>query len=240
MNGPGRLTGLPPGCPAFIVLFALLLLIPFFFARLMLAAVAQLGLPSDLALLALFGIFLGGAVNIPVKRVERHEELPVQPLALYGFGRILPRLGFEPAGGGPYRTYTTIAVNLGGCVIPVALAVYEVVRIVGRGPATIGIAAGIAALDVLACYRLARPMPNVGIAMPALVPPVIAAVPSLLLVPDFAPPVAFVAGVLGPLVGADVLHLREIRTVPTGVASIGGAGTFDGIVLSGMIAALLA
>lgn len=240
MNGQGR-AGLPPGCLAFLIVFGIFFLIPFFFAQLMLSAVSQLGLPSDLALVALFGIFLGGAVNIPVKRIERHEDLPLHPLALYGFGRILPRLGFPPPPGRAlYRTYTTIAVNLGGCVIPVALAVYETVRIVDRGPGTIGITAAIAALNIFACYRLARPMPNVGIAMPALVPPVIAAVPSLLLVPGFAPPVAFVAGVLGPLVGADLLHLREVRTVPTGIASIGGAGTFDGIVLSGMIAALLA
>lgn len=61
-----------------------------------------------------------------------------------------------------------------------------------------------------------------------------------LLVPQFAPAIAFVAGVLGPLIGADLLHLREMETLQTGVVSIGGAGTFDGIVLSGMFAALLA
>ena len=76
--------------------------------------------------------------------------------------------------------------------------------------------------------------------MPALLPPLVAAVPSLILVPDFAPPVAFTADVLGPLIGADVLHLREFSRTATGVASIGGAGTFDGIVLSGMVATLLA
>jgi uncharacterized membrane protein len=57
---------------------------------------------------------------------------------------------------------------------------------------------------------------------------------------DQAAPVAFVAGTLGPLIGADLLHLREIEESAVGVASIGGAGTFDGIVLSGIIAAYLA
>jgi uncharacterized membrane protein len=51
---------------------------------------------------------------------------------------------------------------------------------------------------------------------------------------------AFAAGVLGPLIGADLLHLREVNKISTGVASIGGAGTFDGIVISGLIATLLA
>lgn len=44
----------------------------------------------------------------------------------------------------------------------------------------------------------------------------------------------------GPLIGADLLHLRDIEKIATGVASIGGAGTFDGIVLSGIVAAYLA
>jgi uncharacterized membrane protein len=47
-------------------------------------------------------------------------------------------------------------------------------------------------------------------------------------------------GVLGPLIGADLLHLRDIKTLETGIASIGGAGTFDGIVLSGIVADYLA
>jgi uncharacterized membrane protein len=95
-------------------------------------------------------------------------------------------------------------------------------------------------LNIIVCFRIARPVQAIGIAMPALVPPLLAAVPSVLLIPDFAPPIAFVAGVLGPLIGADLLHLSDIKNLATGMASIGGAGTFDGIVLSGLSAALLA
>ena len=57
---------------------------------------------------------------------------------------------------------------------------------------------------------------------------------------DARAPVAFVAGVAGPLIGADLLNLRRISGLSIGVLSIGGAGTFDGIVLSGVLAALLA
>jgi uncharacterized membrane protein len=53
-------------------------------------------------------------------------------------------------------------------------------------------------------------------------------------------PVAFVAGVAGPLIGADLMHLKDITKVSAGMLSIGGAGTFDGIVLSGVLAAVLA
>ena len=89
-------------------------------------------------------------------------------------------------------------------------------------------------------YKLARPLPRVGIALPALVPALVAAVCALVLARELAPPVAFSAGVLGPLLGADLLHLRQVARLGTGVASIGGAGTFDGIVMSGLLATLLA
>jgi len=90
---------------------------------------------------------------------------------------------------------------------------------------------------------LAKPVEGVGIAMPGLFPPLLAALSALLLVPDHAPPIASVAGVLGPLIGADLLHLRDIEKIATGIGGIGGiggAGIFDGIVLSGIVAAYLA
>jgi len=223
---------LPPGCLAFLILFGLAFLVPLFLAQVMLSAVARLGLPTHLALLALIGIFLGGAVNIPVKRLVREEQVVLDPFLLYGLGPVLSRLGFGPMFPALFRqrAYTIIAVNLGGCLIPCAIAGYEIVRLVGYGVYE----------TLVICYRFARPVPGVGIAMPALIPPLVAATGSVLLVPGFAPPVAFVAGVLGPLVGADLFHLKEIKQLASGVASIGGAGTFDGIVLSGMLAAFLA
>jgi uncharacterized membrane protein len=101
---------------------------------------------------------------------------------------------------------------------------------------------GIAALvTTVVCYLLARPVPGIGIAIPGFVPPLVSAASALLLAPDQAAPVAFVAGVVGSLVGADLLHLKDVyRIATTGMASIGGAGTFDGIVLSGIMAAYLA
>ena len=231
-----------PGCLALLILFGFLFLMPFFFAHIMVTALAKLGLSGGMALLVLIGIFLGGAINIPVKRIEREVELLHDEISLYGLGRIIPR--FQEAWGTPFRrrvrTEMVIAVNVGGCLIPLSIAVYEIIRIIDRGPQAVLATVAIIAINVGVCYRLARPIPHLGIAMPMLVPPLAAALPSLLLLPEFAPPVAFVAGVLGPLIGADLLHLHDVKRLQTGVASIGGAGTFDGIVLSGMFAALLA
>ncbi|MFQ5850672.1 MAG: DUF1614 domain-containing protein [Candidatus Binatia bacterium] len=222
-----------PGCLPLIAVLALLVLLPLFFAQLMVTAVSKLGLHPQLALLVLLGILFGGSINIPLKRIPREEEYVVDPFMLFGFGQIFPRLR-------TVRSYTTLAVNIGGCLIPSAIALYECLRVLGRGPAAVLVLVIATVLNVGVCYRLAKPIHGLGIALPALIPPVTAAVPSVLLAPDFAPPIAFVAGVLGPLIGADLLHLRDIKHVATGMASIGGAGTFDGIVLSGLIAAFLA
>ena len=52
--------------------------------------------------------------------------------------------------------------------------------------------------------------------------------------------IAYVSGTLGTLIGADLLNLHHIAELGAPMASIGGAGTFDGIFLTGIIAALLA
>jgi len=211
----------------------LIILVPFFFAQFMLAALAKLGLSAPAAFIILIGIIMGSTVNVPVKRLPRDEEIISDPFVMFGIDRFfsLPRLT---------RSYVTIAVNLGGCVIPSVLAVYEASRVAQRGPLAVMTLALIALVNSAVCFRVARPVPKVGLAIPALIPPLIAASLSLLLIPDFAPPVAFVAGVLGPLIGADLLRLKEVVKIAPAVVSIGGAGTFDGIVLSGLIAALLA
>lgn len=222
-----------PGCLTLILVFLLLLLLPFFFAQFMLTALAKLGLSPPVALVILIGIMIGSAVNIPIKRFPRDEEIFGDPFVMFGFDRLF---SLPPRA----RRYVTLAVNVGGCVIPSALAVYECLLVARRGRTALLILLIVTIANVVVCFRIARTVPRLGLAIPALVPPLVAASLSLLLIPDFAPPVAFVAGVLGPLIGADLLHLKEVVKTAPAIASIGGAGTFDGIVLSGLIAALLA
>jgi uncharacterized membrane protein len=94
-------------------------------------------------------------------------------------------------------------------------------------------------INIFVCWKLARPVTGVGLAVPGLVPGLVAAASALFFAGEFAPPVALIAGVMGPLVGANVLRLGDLRTRPVGLASIGGAGTFDGIVLSTVLALFL-
>jgi uncharacterized membrane protein len=120
------------------------------------------------------------------------------------------------------------------------LAFYELFHLVVVAPSALA-AVGIASIiTIVICYLTARPTPGVGIAIPGLIPALVAAGSALILAPEQAAPVAFIAGVAGPLIGADILHLRGITKLAPGMVSIGGAGTFDGIVLSGVMAAYLA
>jgi uncharacterized membrane protein len=159
--------------------------------------------------------------------------MPDLRFGAYGLGGLFPQFQRQ-------THETVIAVNLGGCIIPSLIAIYELRFVAAQGVNALTAAALAAAVNIFACYRLARPMPGIGIGMPALVTPLIAAGVAMLLAPDYAPPIAFIAGVSGPLIGADLLHLRDISKMSVGTLSIGGAGTFDGIILSGIVAAYLA
>jgi uncharacterized membrane protein len=214
----------------FIILLAML---PFVFGQLFTAALIKLKLDPTTALLVVIGIFAGSAINIPVKRVPRTESMVADPLAVFGLAGRWPSLM-------QVRRETVIAVNVGGCLIPVMLAVYETAQLLAAGwQAFSGLLLAVI-INTIVCFRMAQPIEGIGIAIPGLFPPLIAVMSALLLVPGQAPPVAFVAGILGPLIGADLLHLRDVSKLSTGIASIGGAGTFDGIVLSGIVAAYLA
>src|SRR5262249_18157431 len=88
--------------------------------------------------------------------------------------------------------------------------------------------------------RLAHIVPGAGIAVPMIVPPLLAAGVALLVAFRRAPPVAYVSGSMGTLIGADLMNLSRVAEVGSPVISIGGAGTFDGVFLTGIIAGLIA
>jgi len=51
--------------------------------------------------------------------------------------------------------------------------------------------------------------------------------------------IAYVAGTIGTLLGADILNLDKVSRLGAPLVSIGGAGTFDGVYLTGLIAIFL-
>lgn len=216
-----------------LLVLLLAFLLPLLFYQLMLSGLAKLNLSPGTALLLMIAIIVGGMINIPVKRISHGTAVDVHPLAVYGFSGMLPQLRRA-------RRETIIAVNVGGCLIPTGLALYELLHLLSIDQSLLMPVVLVTAANIALCYTVARPVPGVGIVMPGLVPAIAAAVLAYLLARQQAAPVAFIAGVAGPLIGADLFHLREIGRIATGIASIGGAGTFDGIVLSGIVAAYLA
>lgn len=85
---------------------------------------------------------------------------------------------------------------------------------------------------------MARPVPGPGIAVPPLLPGLLAVVTAGVLHPAAIAGLAYVAGTLGTLAGADLANLRKMRRPGASAASIGGAGTFAGVFLAGIIAVL--
>ena len=130
---------------------------------------------------------------------------------------------------------TLIAVNVGGAVIPTIVSFY----LLQSHPEQLLYALMGVAMTAIVVHLVARKVPGLGITTPAFVPPIAAALSAFLLTPSFPSVVAYVAGTLGTLIGADLSNLRDIPSLGAPVASIGGAGTFDGVFLSGIIAVLL-
>lgn len=130
---------------------------------------------------------------------------------------------------------TVVAVNVGGAIVPTLLALWALAATGAWFPGALAVAV-VAAVG----RAVARPVPGRGIAIPTLVPAPAAALTAMLLAPHAAPAVAYAAGTLGTLLGADLLNLRKLPGLGAPVASVGGAGTFDGIFVVGILAALLA
>jgi uncharacterized membrane protein len=72
------------------------------------------------------------------------------------------------------------------------------------------------------------------------VPAITAAIAGWVLSRRYAAPLAYIGGSMGTLIGADLLNLGAIQGLGAPVASIGGAGTFDGIFLTAILAVLIA
>ena len=96
------------------------------------------------------------------------------------------------------------------------------------------------ALVAIIARGFSRPIPGIGIGLPLLITPIAAALVATILDPQQRAPLAYIGGTLGVLIGADLIRLKDISRLGSPIASIGGAGTFDGVFLTGLIAVLLA
>jgi len=190
-------------------------------------AYSALGLDPRVATLVLFGSLLGSYINLPLARLPEERVVSQEVVEIFGVPFLAP-VTVDWRG-------TILAINVGGAVIPILLSFYLLMRYdLWRSGA---LATAVVAFVV---HRLATPVPGLGISVPTIAPPLLAAGVALVLSRRFAAPLAYIGGSLGVLIGADLLNLGLLRSLGAPVASIGGAGTFDGIFLTGVIAVLLA
>ena len=166
--------------------------------------------------------------------VNPRYAFAVMLLSLIGSGVDIPLPLFVIDPGSPVRS-TQVALNVGGALIPILVSLYLLASTRMWMRMLIGTVVVAAVV-----HNLAEVIPGSGIAVPMIAPPLVAAGVALLLAFRRAPPVAYVAGSMGTLIGADLFNLRQIARLGAPVVSIGGAGTFDGVFLTGILAGLLA
>lgn len=190
---------------------------------------AKLGLDARSALSLLLTSLAGSAVNLPLLTIKATAPPAPPPPASTFRGLLRPP---EEA----FTGKTLVAVNVGGCLVPL----FFVFFLIRHHPIPLGPLLLAVALVSGVCYVASRPVPGLGVVMPVFIAPIAAAVVAAFLGGKEQAAMAYIAGTLGVLIGADLLRFKDIRGLGAPMASIGGAGTFDGIFMTGLVAVLLA
>jgi uncharacterized membrane protein len=217
--------------PVSLLLFlVLLLLLPFLWfvvaVDVVEIAVAKLGFSPSIAILLFTLVILTSTINIPLYRTQSYVAVANN---FVDWSRKFWSIPFPRL-----QRSTVVALNVGGGLIPVLLALYQFTQANALAILVV------TAIVTIVSYYAARVVPGIGIQMNPLLAPLTAALSAMLFAAaSHAAPVAFAGGVLGTLIGADLLHLQDIQAMSSGVLSIGGAGVFDGIGLCGLFALLL-
>ncbi len=183
----------------------------------------RLGISPWATLLILIASFLGSRVNIPVWQ-SNHLVAPALRRTVHGF------IYYRP----PDVTNQVVAINIGGAVIPILISLW----LLPRAPLLRTLLA--TAVVAIVSHQAATIVPGRGVTMQLWIAPLLAALLALLLtLGRGAAPLAYIAGTLGTLIGADLWNIGRLNALGSGVLSIGGAGVFDGVFLAGVVAALI-
>ena len=218
---------IPIAWPVFLLLlFLYLILIALIEINVLAYAYEKIGIDRRYIFSLLLLSLLGSYVNFPIYHLPPEVVRSGGLVFFFGVPHVIPMVTHWPG--------TVIAVNLGGAVIPTILSIYLMIknRLLFHGLVGTGIAA-------LIIHHLAHPVPGVGIAVPVLLPAVVALIIAWLFSWEHGPALAYIVGSLGTLIGGDLVNLGKLQGLGAPVASIGGAGTFDGIFLSAILAVLL-
>jgi len=218
----------PVSLPFLLIFWGLIIvLIGLALLRLLKYASISMGITEGALITVLALSLLGSYINIPVAHLAGHRTVTPGEISFFGMTYIVPIVRQTQA--------TVLAVNVGGAIIPVCLSLYLLFK---HRLFLLG-AVGTAFVAAVTHY-LAQPVAGFGIALPIFVPAVATAVIAVALTRRRAAPLAYISGSFGTLIGADLLNLGAVQSLGAPVASIGGAGTFDGIFITGLLAVLYA
>ncbi len=216
-----------PSSPRLLLfILALVFLVSFVQVGLISIAFDKLGLSPESAYLLLMCTLIGSLINLPLFSLKTDSTAQIPPeLTRFPLIKLLSDTG-----------KMMIAVNVGGAVVPVAFSLYLILH----NPLNPWQIAAAVAVVALIARTASLPIPGIGIGLPMLIAPITAALIATILDPQHRAPLAYISGTLGVLIGADLLRLKDIRKLGAPIASIGGAGTFDGVFITGLLAVLLA
>jgi uncharacterized membrane protein len=223
------------------IFFLLIVIFPLLTVTFRSILVEGLGLPPEAFGYVLLISLIASYINIPLTTVE--AKVPIYTYKEIKYFFVTWRVPTMEMG--LKKTYVTI--NLGGGVVPLLISAYLMFYSMPRCSTDLiqsfGKLLTVLLIVAFSTYRSSRIVKGLGIATPMLGPPLMTALATFA-VDMFSPvscptQVAYVGGTIGTLIGADLLNLPKLPELGAPVVSIGGAGTFDGIYLTGLISVLL-
>ncbi len=226
---------IPPVSMPVLLLMAFVFFVVFFvFSSIVMGAFEKLGIPAEVAYALFLFALIGSFINIPIAEETSYEPvLAVREVRFLGISYPIPYFDWA-------ERRVIIAINVGGALVPLSIVLYEVFRLLYLGRFALLFNTLLAVLIAsIFSHAFARPVRGLGIAMPMFLPPIIAVLLGWLLGDGNPTLVAYVSGTMGVLIGADLMNWNKIKNLGAPMVSIGGAGTFDGIFLAGVIAVLL-
>ena len=188
------------------VIFAAILLVVFVFLGLIGAAFGRIGFSAQAIALLLIAVLVGSFINVPLLTLESQSRvLQNTYVSIFGMTYRVPS-----AAEGSRKT--VVAVNVGGALIPSIVSLY----LLWQFPDIAGVAIVGVTLVAIVSHLTSRPVAGVGIVSPALVSPLVAAIYTIFVLTQvpaiengFA--LAYISGVLGTLIGADITNLKAIK-----------------------------
>jgi uncharacterized membrane protein len=215
----------------YVLGFIFLLIVAFIFFFVTEVAFEKTGFTRLQFLLILAATLIGSYVDIPLWKLRStRPTIVVREVRAFWITYRIPEYALTSVS-------TVIALNVGGALVPL---IVSSILLYQHPQLLIGVMVA-TALTAICVHVFARYIEGVGIVSPTLIPPIAAVLFSLPFAGSYLAVTSYIAGTLGTLIGADLSNLGKIaQGGGTHVASIGGAGKFDGIFLTGVVAVLIA